>query len=194
MRIGLFFGSFNPVHIGHLAIANYMVEFTDLQQLWFVISPHNPFKPKQTLLADHHRKMLMELALGDEPRFRISDIEFSMPKPSYTIDTLTWLKEKYPSHTFVILMGSDGLPAFNKWKNYRMIEEGYQRYVYPRPGYPVNPDEHKNITVVDAPLLEISSSFIREAISNGKDLRYFLPEKVFDYILEMHFYQHNRKT
>jgi len=194
MRIGLFFGSFNPVHIGHLAIANYMVEFTDLQQLWFVISPHNPFKPKRTLLADHHRKMLMELAVGDEPRFRISDIEFYMPKPSYTIDTLTWLKEKYPSHTFVILMGSDGLPTFNKWKNYRMIEEGYQRYVYPRTGYPVNQADHKNITVVDAPLLEISSSFIREAISNGKDIRYFLPEKVFDYILEMQFYQHNRKT
>jgi len=194
MRIGLFFGSFNPVHIGHLAIANYMVEFTDLQQLWFVISPHNPFKPKRTLLADHHRKMLMELAVGDEPRFRISDIEFYMPKPSYTIDTLTWLKEKYPSHTFVILMGSDGLPTFNKWKNYRMIEEGYQRYVYPRTGYPVNQADHKNITVVDAPLLEISSSFIREAISNGKDIRYFLPEKVFDYILEMQLYQHNRKT
>jgi nicotinate-nucleotide adenylyltransferase len=193
MRIGLFFGSFNPVHIGHLAIANYMVEFTDLQQLWFVISPHNPFKPKQTLLADHHRRTLMKIAVGEESRFCISDIEFSMPKPSYTIDTLTWLKEKYPSHTFVILMGSDGLPTFNKWKNYQLIEEAYQRYVYLRPGYPVNPAEHKNIKVVHAPLLEISSSFIREAISNGKDIRYFLPEKVYDYIKEMHFYQ-NRKT
>ncbi|MBN1414375.1 MAG: nicotinate-nucleotide adenylyltransferase [Bacteroidales bacterium] len=189
MKIGLFFGSFNPVHIGHLAIANYMVEFTDIQQLWFVISPHNPLKPKQTLLADHHRRTLMEIAVGDEPRFRVSDIEFTMPKPSFTIDTLAWLKEKYADYTFVILMGSDGLPTFNKWKNYHLIEEDYQRYVYPRPGYPVDPAKHRNITVVDAPLLEISSSFIRNAISNGKDIRYFLPEKVYDYITEMHFYK-----
>jgi nicotinate-nucleotide adenylyltransferase len=193
MKVGLFFGSFNPVHIGHLAIANYMVEFTDLQQLWFVISPHNPLKPKQTLLPDHHRRTLLEIAVGDEPRFRISDIEFSMSQPSFTIDTLIWLKEKYPAHTFVILMGSDGLPTFNKWKNCQLIEDNYQRYVYPRPGFPVNPAEHKNIALVNAPQLEISSSFIREAITNGKDIRYFLPEKVYDYIIEMHFYK-NRKT
>jgi nicotinate-nucleotide adenylyltransferase len=189
MKIGLFFGSFNPVHIGHLVIANYMVEFTDLQQLWFVISPHNPLKPKHSLLADHHRRTLMDIAVDDEPRFRISDIEFTMPQPSYTIDTLTWLREKHPSHNFVIIMGSDGLPTFDKWKNYRIIEEEYQRYVYPRPGYPVDPAEHKNITVVNAPLLEISSSFIREAVSNGKDIRYFLPVKVYDYILEMNLYR-----
>jgi nicotinate-nucleotide adenylyltransferase len=189
MKIGLFFGSFNPVHIGHLAIANYMVEFTDLQQLWFIISPHNPLKPKQSLLADYHRRTLMEIAIDRDPRYRVSDIEFSMPQPSYTIDTLTWLKEKYPDSTFVILMGSDGLPTFNKWKNYRLIEENYQRYLYPRPGYPVVASEHKNITVIDAPLMEISSSFIREAIGRGKDIRNFLPPKVFDYIEEMHFYK-----
>ncbi len=193
MKIGLFFGSFNPVHIGHLAIANYMVEFTDLKQLWFVISPHNPFKPKQSLLADHHRRTLMDIAVGNEERFRVSDIEFSMPKPSFTIDTLTWLKEKHPSHTFVLIMGSDGLPTFDKWKNYQMIEECYQRYVYPRPGYPVDPAEHRNIIVVNAPLLEISSSFIREAIGNGKDIRYFLPPKVYDTIIEMSFYR-KKKT
>jgi nicotinate-nucleotide adenylyltransferase len=189
MKIGLFFGSFNPVHIGHLAIANYMVEFTDLRQLWFVISPQNPFKPKQTLLAEYHRRVLMEIAVDNDTRFRVSDIEFSMPQPSYTIDTLTWLKEKYPAHTFVLLMGSDGLTAFNKWKNYRIIEEEYQRYVYPRPGYEVNPAEHKNLMLVDAPLLEISSSFVREAIKKGKDIRYFMPEKVYQYIEEMHFYK-----
>jgi nicotinate-nucleotide adenylyltransferase len=189
MKIGLFFGSFNPVHIGHLAIANYMVEFTDLQQLWFVISPHNPLKPKQSLLADYHRRTLMEIALDKDPRYRVSDIEFSMPQPSYTIDTLAWLKEKYPGNTFVILMGSDGLPTFNKWKNYRLIEEEYQRYIYPRPGFPVKTSEHRNILQVDAPLMEISSSFIREAIGSGKNIRNFLPPKVFDYIEEMHFYK-----
>jgi nicotinate-nucleotide adenylyltransferase len=193
MKIGLFFGSFNPVHIGHLAIANYLAEFTDLQQLWFVISPQNPLKLKKTLLADHHRRTLLELAIGNDDRFRISDIEFRMPRPSYTIDTLAYLKEKYPGHTFVIIMGSDGLPTFHKWKNFELIEENYLRYVYPRPGYPVDPALHRNIQQVEAPMLEISSSFIREAIQQGKDIRYFLPEKVFDYIVEMHLY-HNRAS
>jgi nicotinate-nucleotide adenylyltransferase len=192
MKVGLFFGSFNPVHIGHMAIANYMVEFTDLQQLWFIISPHNPLKPKQSLLADYHRRTLMEIAVNNDPRYRVSDIEFSMPQPSYTIDTLAWLKEKYPGTAFVILMGSDGLPTFNKWKNYRLIEEEYQRYIYPRPGFPVNASEYKNSMQVNAPLMEISSSFIREAIGNGKNMRNFLPPKVYDYIEEMHFYKDSR--
>jgi len=192
MKVGLFFGSFNPVHIGHMAIANFMVEFTDLQQLWFIISPHNPLKPKQSLLADYHRRTLMEIAVDNDPRYRVSDIEFSMPQPSYTIDTLAWLKEKYPGTAFVILMGSDGLPTFNKWKNYRLIEEEYQRYIYPRPGFPVNASEYKNSMQVNAPLMEISSSFIREAIGNGKNMRNFLPPKVYDYIEEMHFYKDSR--
>ena len=192
MKVGLFFGSFNPVHIGHMAIANYMVEFTDLQQLWFIISPHNPLKPKQSLLADYHRRTLMEIAVNNDPRYRVSDIEFSMPQPSYTIYTLAWLKEKYPGTAFVILMGSDGLPTFNKWKNYRLIEEEYQRYIYPRPGFPVNESEYKNSMQVNAPLMEISSSFIREAIGNGKNMRNFLPPKVYDYIEEMHFYKDSR--
>ncbi|MBP1668802.1 MAG: nicotinate-nucleotide adenylyltransferase [Bacteroidetes bacterium] len=192
MKVGLFFGSFNPVHIGHMAIANFMVEFTDLQQLWFIISPHNPLKPKQSLLADYHRRTLMEIAVNNDPRYRVSDIEFSMPQPSYTIDTLAWLKEKYPGTAFVILMGSDGLPTFNKWKNYRLIEEEYQRYIYPRPGFPVNASEYKNSMQVNAPLMEISSSFIREAIGNGKNMRNFLPPKVYDYIEEMHFYKDSR--
>jgi len=192
MKTGLFFGSFNPVHIGHMAIANYMVEFTDLQQLWFVISPHNPLKPKQSLLADYHRRTLMEIAVEKDPRYRVSDIEFSMPQPSYTIDTLAWLKEKYPENTFVILMGSDGLPTFSKWKNYRLIEDEYQRYIYPRPGFPVASSGHMNITVVDALIMEISSIFLREDIRSGKNIRNFLPPKVYDYIEEMHFYKDSR--
>jgi nicotinate-nucleotide adenylyltransferase len=188
MKIGLFFGSFNPVHIGHLAIANYILEYTSIQQLWFVISPRNPLKPKQILLAEYHRRTLMELAIDREPRFHVSDVEFAMPKPSYTIDTLTLLKEKHPSHSFVIIMGADGLLAFNQWKDYQRIEENYLRYVYPRPGYRVNPADHRNITLVNAPRIEISSSFIREALINRKNIRFFLPEKVFDFIEEMHFY------
>ena len=133
-KTGLFFGSFNPVHIGHLAIANYFVEFTDLDQLWFVVSPQNPLKKKSTLLNDHHRLHLLELAINDSPLFRISDIEFKLPKPSYTINTLTYLKEKFPKRKFSLIMGSDGLDSFSKWKNFQIILDNYEIYVYPRPG------------------------------------------------------------
>lgn len=188
MKIGLYFGSFNPVHVGHLVIANYMIEYTDIEQLWFVISPHNPLKPQQGLLAEYHRRTLMDLAIERESRFRTCDDEFAMPKPSYTVDTLALLEKKHPAHSFVIIMGSDGLPAFNQWKDYQLIEENYQRFVYPRLGYPVNPLDYKNLVVVDAPLLEISSTFIREAIKNRKNIQFLLPEKVYDFIEEMHFY------
>jgi nicotinate-nucleotide adenylyltransferase len=189
MKVGLFFGSFNPVHIGHLVIANYMAEFTDLRQLWFVISPQNPLKTKTTLLEDHKRRTLLELAIHDDERFRICDIEFRMPKPSYTIDTLVYLKERYPRNEFVLIMGSDGLTTFHKWKNYNLIEDHYSRYIYPRPGFPVDPAEHKNIFVVDAPQMDISSTFIRKALKQKNDVRYFLPPKVYEYITEMHFYE-----
>jgi len=189
MKTGLFFGSFNPIHIGHLAIANYMVEFTDMDRLWFVISPHNPFKQRKTLLADHHRLELVERAIGDDERFLACDIEFNMPTPSYTIDTLAWLGEKYPRNRFVIIMGSDGLPAFPKWKNAAEIQRHYRRYVYPRPGYPVDVSGQENLEVVDAPHMEISSSFIRQAISNGKDVRHFLPPAAWKYLDEMNFYR-----
>ena len=189
-RTGLYFGSFNPIHIGHLAIANYMIEFSDLDQLWFVISPHNPFKEKKSLLADHHRFELVRLAIDDDDRFRVSDIEFRMPKPSYTIDTLIYLQEKHKNHEFSLIMGADGLKNFKKWKNYEQIEKHYHRLVYPRPG--VSCEEiyrHPNITLMDAPMMEISSSFIREAIREGKDVRYFVPEKAYIYMQDMHFYE-----
>jgi nicotinate-nucleotide adenylyltransferase len=184
MKTGLFFGSFNPVHIGHMALANYFVEFTDISQLWFVISPHNPLKKKESLLADHLRYEMIELAIADDNRFHICDIEFRMPKPSYTIDTLGYLKEKYPQHEFVLIMGSDGLPTFDKWKNFKQIETDYQRYIYPRKlNQPVNFTNYPNITVIEnAPLIDISSTLIRQAIKEGKNMRFFLPEKVAEFI------------
>ncbi len=189
MKVGLYFGSFNPIHIGHMAIANYMVEFTDLQQLWFVISPHNPFKERKTLLDDHHRLELVERAISGDDRLRASDIEFKMPTPSYTIDTLAWLSEKHPGHDFVIIMGSDGLPAFPKWKNASEIQKNYPRYVYPRPGVIINTTGQKNLDIVDAPHIEISSSFIRKAIAEGKKVNHFLPPPAWKYLDEMNFYR-----
>lgn len=191
MKTGLFFGSFNPVHIGHLAIANYMIEFTDLSQLWFVISPQNPLKKRASLLEDHKRRTLLEIALEDDNRFKICDIEFKLPKPSYTIDTLSYLKELHPRNQFVLIMGSDGLMTFPKWKNYKIIEENYARYIYPRPGFPVDPAEHPGIRIVDSPQMEISSTFIRQALKAKHDIRHFLPHKVYEYITEMHFYEND---
>ncbi len=134
-RIGLFFGSFNPIHIGHLAIASWFVEFTDIDKVWFVVSPQNPFKEKKSLLADHHRLAMVRIAVEDDARFQVSDIEFKMPKPSFTIDTLTYLEEKYPDKKFVLITGSDQLPTFDKWKNPDRLLELYQMYVYARPGF-----------------------------------------------------------
>ena len=190
MKIGLFFGSFNPIHIGHLAIANYIVEFTDLDKVWFVVSPHNPLKKKNTLLADHHRLEMVRIAVEDDNRFKASDIEFKLSQPSYTIDTLAHLHEKYPEIDFVVIMGSDGLSSFEKWKNFRELIARYQRYVYPRPG--INPEFLETIEngqVINAPLMDISSTFVRESIAKKKDVRYFLPEKVWKYIRDMHFYE-----
>lgn len=190
MKVGLFFGSFNPIHIGHLAIANYVVEYTDLDQLWFVVSPQNPLKKKSSLLADYHRLALVRIAIQDDNRFKASDIEMKLPQPSYTVDTLAYLREQYPEKEFVIIMGADGLETFDKWKNYKYLVANYVRYVYPRPG--VNTAEFKNTEnckFVDAPLMDISSTFIREAIKQGKDVRYFLNTKVYQYIDEMNFYK-----
>ncbi|MEX0981483.1 MAG: nicotinate (nicotinamide) nucleotide adenylyltransferase [Bacteroidales bacterium] len=189
-KTGLFFGSFNPVHIGHMAIANYMVEFSEIEELWFVVSPQNPLKEKKTLLEEYHRLELTRMAVGDDERFYVSDIEFGMPKPSYTIDTLTYLKEKQPNREFFIVMGADGLKTFRKWKNADFLADNYHKLVYPRPG--ISKEDilcHKNTTLVDAPLIEISSSFIRKAIRNEKDIRHFLPNKTYEYIRDMHFYE-----
>ena len=189
-KTGLYFGSFNPIHIGHLAIAGYMLEFTDIDQLWFVVSPQNPLKTKDTLLADYHRLELVRIAIGEDDRFRVSDIEFKMPVPSYTIDTLAYLEEKYPNHEFCLIMGADGLKYFRKWKHADLIAEKYHRYIYPRPGISSKDIlSHPNVTLMDAPQMEISSSFIRKSIKQGKDIRYYLPEKVYTYIREMHFYE-----
>ncbi len=188
-KIGLYFGSFNPIHIGHLVIANYMLEFTDLDKIWFVVSPHNPLKDKKSLLADYHRLEMVHLAINDDYDMRASNIEFNMPQPSYTIDTLTYLQEKYPKNHFVILMGGDSLQNIQKWKNYQQLLQQYELYVYSRPGAQLPSDLKGNIKIFQAPQMEISASFIRKAIKEGKNIRYFLPSKVWEYIQEMHFYE-----
>lgn len=190
MKIGLFFGSFNPIHIGHMAIANYMVEFTDLNQIWFVVSPHNPTKEKKSLLSDTQRLRLVREAIAFDTRFKASNIEFELPQPSYTINTLAYLKEKSPRKQFALIIGSDNLQTFHKWKNYEEILKQYELYIYPRPeskgGELVN---HPKVKLVNAPIMEISSTFIRESIRNKKNIRHFLPEAVYNYITEMHFYE-----
>ncbi|TSA38950.1 MAG: nicotinate-nucleotide adenylyltransferase [Porphyromonadaceae bacterium] len=197
-KIGLFFGSFNPIHNGHLMIANYLAEFVELDQVWFVISPLNPFKVDQDLLPDYHRLEMLTRAIGDYPGFRVSSVEFRLPKPSYTIDTLTFLENKYPENQFIFIMGSDQLPDFHKWKNSGQILANYKILVYPRPNYAPNhltPNpltsliNHPSITLVNAPMMEISSSFIRQSIKEGKDVRFFMPELTWQYLDEMHFYE-----
>ena len=189
-RIGLFFGSFNPIHIGHLMIADYMVEFTDIKQVWFIVSPHNPLKDKTTLLADHHRLAMANIAVEDDQRFKASNIEFHLPEPSYTFDTLTCLQEKYPTTEFVVIAGQDNLPNLHKWKNYEQLLEQYEIYLYPRPHVRESVfDKHPHIHFTKSPHIEISSSFIRKAIKERKDIRHFLPEKVWSYLKEMHFYE-----
>ena len=191
LKIGLYFGTYNPIHIGHLAIANYMVEFTAIDQLWFVVSPQNPHKEKKNLLDDYQRLEMVHRAVEGDDRMRASNIEFNLPKPSYTVETLAYLKDQHPNYDFVILMGSDNLESFHKWKNYETILENYGVVVYPRPGFDRTKVEvHKNITIAeDAPLMEISASFIRSAIRQGKDMRHFLPQKTWEYLEEMNFYK-----
>ncbi len=189
-KTGLLFGSFNPVHTGHLMIAGYMYEFSDLDELWFVVSPQNPLKDQKSLLADHHRLEMVNLAIEDDPRFRASNIEFGLPKPSYTIHTLTYLNDKYPDREFIIISGTDIFPTFHKWKNWETLLELYKFYVYPRPGSQDHElTRHPSVKIFDAPMVEISASFIREAIREGKNMSYFLTEKTYRYIQEMHFYK-----
>jgi len=189
MKIGLFFGSFNPIHIGHKVIASYLVDFTDLDKVMFVVSPQNPLKQKISLLDQYHRLQIIRSEIEDNSKLAVSDIEFDMPKPSYTIDTLVRLKEKYPENDYSIIMGSDNLQNFHKWKNYEQILEDYSIYVYPRPGYEIS-GSHKNIHLIEGvPQMEISSSFIRKSIKEGKDISYLMPEKAWIYTDEMNFYR-----
>jgi len=189
-KTGLLFGSFNPIHIGHLMIAGYMYEFSDLDELWFVVSPLNPLKEQKSLLADHHRLEMVNLAIEDDNRFRSCNIEFKLPKPSYTINTLTYLQDKYPEREFVVISGTDIFPTFHKWKNWQQLLEFYTFYVYPRPGSQDHElTKHPSVKVFNAPMVEISASFIREAIREGKNMSYYLPDKTFKYIQEMHFYK-----
>lgn len=190
MKIGLLFGSFNPVHIGHMALANYMLEFTELERIWFVISPHNPLKEKSSLLADQQRLQMVRLAIGDHNKMKASNIEFSLPQPSYTVNTLAHLIEKYPDHEFALIMGSDNIESLHRWKNYEYILEHHTIYVYPRPGHDGGKlKDHSSVRFTEAPLMEISSSFLREAIRNKKDVRFFFRDSVWEYLDSMHFYK-----
>jgi nicotinate-nucleotide adenylyltransferase len=189
-KTGLYFGSFNPIHNGHLIIANQMLVNSDLEEIWFVISPHNPLKEKASLLDDHHRLALVKIAIDDNPKFKACDIEFNMPIPSYTIHTLVTLEEKYQNRSFGLIIGSDNLHSFEKWFNYEQILNNYELYVYPRPNYiGCQLKNHPSVKWINAPLIEISSSYIRECANNHKSIRYLLPDKVIDYIIEMHFYE-----
>ncbi len=189
MKIGLYFGSFNPIHIGHTLIANYISEYSDLDEVWFVVTPHNPLKEQKNLLKDYERLELVRLAIGDYPKFRVSDIEFYLPKPSYTVDTLTYMCEKYPNHEFNLIMGGDNLKYIEKWKNYEQIIKNHNIYVYPRPNIDLSESKKsQNITIVEAPMVEISASFIRKAIKENRDIRFFLHQDVNKMILDEKLY------
>lgn len=191
MKIGLYFGSFNPIHHGHLLIASYILQHTDLQQVWFVVSPQNPLKPAASLLNEYHRLYLVQLAIEGENNFKASDIEFKLPKPSFTVDTLTYLQEKYPSNAFAVIMGSDSFQNLPKWKNYSWLLQHYPIYVYKRPEHTDLPvySGAKAIHILDAPLLPISSTQIRKDIKAGRSIRYFLPENVRAEIERNNYYQ-----
>lgn len=204
MNIGLYFGTFNPIHVGHLIIASYMADFTDLDQVWLVVSPQNPLKKKNSMLADYHRLAIVRIAIEDSYNLKECDIEFHMPRPSYTTDTLAYIKDKYPEKSFHLIMGEDNLRTFHKWKNYEYILEHHKLYVYPRVltvqeeqemekigTLPKNNlEKNKNVILCEgAPVMKVSSSFIRKAIKDKKDVRFLLSQKVFNYVDEMNFYK-----
>ncbi|PJJ10292.1 nicotinate-nucleotide adenylyltransferase [Flavobacterium sp. 1] len=202
MKIGLYFGTYNPIHVGHLIIANHMAEHADLDQVWMVVTPHNPFKKKTTLLDDYHRLQMVHLATEDFLKIKPSDIEFKLSQPNYTVNTLVHLQEKFPSHKFSLIMGEDNLKSLHKWKNYEVILEHHNIYVYPRISSETDTSlkselakqnlelkNHPKIHLIDAPVVEISSTFIRENIKKGKNVQPLLPYKVWDYIDHNNFYR-----
>ncbi len=190
MKIGLFFGSFNPIHTGHLIIANYMANHTNLDKIWLVVSPHNPLKEKKDLIQVYDRLEMTKLATEDTENIIVSDIELKLPQPSYTIDTLTHLKALYPEHEFILIMGSDNLKSLKKWKNYELILRDYHIYIYPRPGYEnAELQNHPSITITKTPLMELSSTFIRKSIANNKNIQFFLPNNVIQFIESKSLYK-----
>ena len=189
MRIGLYFGSFNPIHVGHLIIANFIANNVDIDQVWFIISPQNPLKQNTTLLNKYHRKYLVDIAIEGEKKLKTSAIEFSLPIPSYTIDTLAYLSEKYPDNLFSIVIGSDSLQNILKWKNGEVLLERYQFLVYERPGFKVENATGQNINILKAPLLDISSTKIRKMIKNGMSIKFFVPDLVKEEIERNHYYK-----
>jgi nicotinate-nucleotide adenylyltransferase len=188
MHIGLYFGSFNPIHVGHLIIANHILNHSDIDKVWFVLSPHNPLKDSHSLLNEYDRLHLVELAIKDNPKFRASNVEFRLPKPSYTIDTLTYLREKFPLEQFYVIMGSDSFQNIHRWKNYELLLAQYPVIVYRRPGFEVELPKEGNVQVLDAPMLDISASFIRNEIKAKRSVQYLLPDPVWEYILENRYY------
>lgn len=192
MKIGLYFGTFNPIHIGHLIIANHMAEYSDLDQVWFVVTPQSPFKVKASMLDNHDRFEMVYRATADYPKLRANDIEFGMPQPNYTINTLAYLQEKFPMHEFALIMGEDNLKSLHKWKNYELILANHHVYVYPRLSegkVESQFDQHPKIHKVSAPIMELSSTFIRKSIKEGKNVKPMLPEYVWEYVDEMNFYR-----
>jgi len=189
MKVGLFFGSFNPIHVGHLIIANHILNETEIKKIWFIVSPQNPFKESKSLLNEYDRLHLVRLAIQDDNRMKCSDIEFNLSKPSYTSNTLAFLSEKYPDHTFSIIMGSDSYQNLDKWKNYETIVNNYDVYVYKRKDHDIKSTLAKKPIVLDTPLIEISASQIRENIKSGKSIRYLVPEIVREEIESRKFYR-----
>lgn len=189
MKIGLYFGSFNPIHIGHLIVAGYVADHTDVQQVWFVVSPQNPLKPSSVLLNEYHRLHLVHLAIEDDLRLKASEVEFKLPKPSYTIDTLTYLQEKYAHHQFSVIMGSDSFQNLPRWKNFEQLVKNYSFIIYKRPGFEVKETWGANATLLDAPLLQLSATQIRNTIQSGKSIRYLVPDKVREEIERNSYYK-----
>jgi len=182
MKVGLYFGSFNPIHIGHLIIANHIVNNAEVDEVWFVVSPQNPLKESSSLLNEQHRYSLVKIAIEDEKKLKASSVEFSMPKPSYTIDTLIYLSEKFKQHHFTLIIGSDSYLNFEKWKNYKQILLNYNILIYPRPSFQIKENLPSSVKIVEAPLLEISSTQIRKHIKNNKSIRYLVTDKVLEQI------------
>jgi nicotinate-nucleotide adenylyltransferase len=189
MKIGLYFGSFNPIHIAHLIIVNQILNETSIQKVWFIVSPQNPFKDESKLLNKYHRLHLVRLATEDDNRIKVSDIEFDLPKPSYTSNTLAHLEEQYPQHKFSIIIGSDSFQNLHRWKNYETIVKNYEICVFKRPGFEMQNNIHAKVYVVEAPLLQISATQIRKLIKKGKSIRYMVPDRVLEEIEKGGYYK-----